>query len=85
MHEDVEEDVGRQQQICLSLILRWIAYILDLSIQPLQNGVENVVSLDSNMPRLYEFVCNWLQSEICGEYAVKLLETLILRSMLLNC
>lgn len=51
---------------------------MDLSGQIDEEGKENAaISLDSNIPRIFELLSNWLQSEICGVQAINLLDSLV--------
>jgi len=69
--EDGNEDTRKHQQCCMQLIFQLISYVLELS----QNN--EVISLDSITPRLYELTCNWLESELCGVSAIELLTSLL--------
>lgn len=76
--DDSNEDSSKQQQICMGLLFELMEHIMDLSGQIDEEGKENVaVSLDSNIPRIYELLCNWLQSEVCGVQAINLLDSLV--------
>lgn len=75
--DDAEEQISKQQHACLSLIFRLIRYILQLSTIPQIDGKENVISLDSNVPRIFELLGKWLDSDICGVDTVHLLNGLI--------
>lgn len=79
MQEDMDAENSKRQQLCLGLIFRLISYILELSDQSLEDNKENIISLDSNLNRIFEFVCHWLEAEDCGVYAVKLLRCLVLK------
>lgn len=51
---------------------------MELSAQPDLEGKENgAISLDSNIPRIFELLSNWLQSEVCGVEAINLLDSLV--------
>ncbi|XP_053957334.1 uncharacterized protein LOC128862698 [Anastrepha ludens] len=75
--EDADEHISKQKHTCLGLLFQLILYILQLSNIPEANGKENVISLDSNVPRIFEFLGKWLDSEVCGIEAVDLLNGLI--------
>ncbi|XP_017486472.1 PREDICTED: uncharacterized protein LOC108374923 [Rhagoletis zephyria] len=75
--EDVDEQISKQQHTCLGLLFRLILYVLQLSTVPGSENKENVISLDSNVPRIFEFLGKWLDSEVCGVNAVELLNGLI--------
>ncbi|CAD6999786.1 unnamed protein product [Ceratitis capitata] len=77
VNEETEEQITKQQHTCLSLIFRLIRYILQLSTMPSADDKENVISLDSNVPRIFELLGKWLESEVCGVDAVDLLNGLI--------
>ncbi|KAL7744249.1 hypothetical protein ACLKA6_009210 [Drosophila palustris] len=69
--DDANEDARKHQQYCMQLIFQLIGYVLELS----QNN--ECISLDAIMTRLYEQVCNWLDSELCGVTAIELLTSLL--------
>lgn len=76
--DDSNEESRKQQQICMGLIFQLIEYIMELSALPDADGNENVaISLDSNIPRIFELLSNWLESEVCGVEAVNLLDSLV--------
>ncbi|KAI8125142.1 hypothetical protein CVS40_4727 [Lucilia cuprina] len=76
--DDSNEESRKQQQICMGLLFQLIEYIMELSAQPDTDGNENVaISLDSNIPRIFELLSNWLESDICGVEAVNLLDSLV--------
>ncbi|XP_067624067.1 protein CIP2A [Eurosta solidaginis] len=75
--DDTDEITAKQQHTCLGLLFRLIRYILQLGTIPETDGKENVISLDSNVPRIFELLGKWLDSEICGVDAVYLLSGLI--------
>uniref|UniRef100_A0A0A1WDC2 Protein CIP2A homolog n=1 Tax=Zeugodacus cucurbitae TaxID=28588 RepID=A0A0A1WDC2_ZEUCU len=75
--DEADEQVSKQQHTCLSLIFRLIRYVLILSTIPQIDGKENVISLDSNVPRIFELLGKWLDSDICGVDTVHLLNSLI--------
>ncbi|TMW42812.1 hypothetical protein DOY81_012108 [Sarcophaga bullata] len=74
--DDSNEESRKQQQICMGLIFELIQYIMELSAQPDCEGNENAISLDSNIPRIFELLSNWLESDSCGVKAVNLLDCL---------
>lgn len=75
--DDSNEESRKQQQICMGLIFELIQYIMELSAQPDCEGNENDISLDSNIPRIFELLSNWLESEFCGVKAINLLDCLV--------
>lgn len=75
--DDSNEESQKQQQICMGLIFDLVQYIMELSAQSDPEGNENVISLDSNVPRIFELLSNWLESEVCGVKAVNLLDSLV--------
>ncbi|KAL9927455.1 uncharacterized protein ACN427_000715 [Glossina fuscipes fuscipes] len=76
--DGMNEDQRKQQQICMGLLFQLIAYIMELSTLPDTGGDENsIISLDSNIPRIFEFLSTWLESDICGVNAINLLDTLV--------
>ncbi|XP_075152771.1 uncharacterized protein LOC142226572 [Haematobia irritans] len=76
--DDSNEDSRKHQQICLGLLFELMEHIMDLSAQVDDEGKENAaISLDSNIPRIFELLSNWLQSEVCGVQAINLLDSLV--------
>uniref|UniRef100_A0A1B0GCH4 Uncharacterized protein n=1 Tax=Glossina morsitans morsitans TaxID=37546 RepID=A0A1B0GCH4_GLOMM len=76
--DDGNEDQRKQQQICMGLLFQLIEYIMELSTLPDSGGDENsIISLDSNIPRIFEFLSTWLESDVCGVKAINLLDTLV--------
>uniref|UniRef100_A0A1I8P1G6 Protein CIP2A n=1 Tax=Stomoxys calcitrans TaxID=35570 RepID=A0A1I8P1G6_STOCA len=76
--DDSNEDTRKHQQICLGLLFELMEHIMDLSGQVDEEGKENAaISLDSNIPRIFELLCNWLQSAVCGVQAINLLDSLV--------
>ncbi|EDV91656.1 uncharacterized protein LOC6566179 [Drosophila grimshawi] len=71
--DDATEDVRKHQQCCLQLIFKLIAHVLQLS------DTHNAISLDAITPRLYELLCDWLESDLCGVAAIELLSSLLQR------
>ncbi|XP_034473673.1 uncharacterized protein LOC117781058 [Drosophila innubila] len=69
--DDANEDARKHQQYCMQLIFQLIGYVLELSQD------NECISLDAIMPRLYELLCNWLESELCGAAAIELLTSLL--------
>lgn len=69
--DDSNEDVRKHQQLCMQLIFQLISHVLQLS-----QDNENI-SLDAITPRLYELICDWLDSEHCGVAAIELLTSLM--------
>ncbi|XP_037938135.1 uncharacterized protein LOC119671530 [Teleopsis dalmanni] len=75
---DPNEDLRKHQHMSLGLIFQLLRYILNLSLEPRTDGTENIISIDSNIPRLYELLSFWVSSDICGVDAINLLDTLVL-------
>ncbi|XP_005179196.1 uncharacterized protein LOC101892379 [Musca domestica] len=76
--DDSNDDSRKHQQICMGLLFELMEHIMDLSGQIDEEGKENAaISLDSNIPRIFELLSNWLQSEICGVQAINLLDSLV--------
>lgn len=69
--DDSNEDMRKHQQLCMQLIFQLISHVLQLS-----QDNENI-SLDAITPRLYELLCDWLDSEYCGVAAIELLTSLM--------
>ncbi|KAH8290072.1 hypothetical protein KR044_007030, partial [Drosophila immigrans] len=69
--DDSSEDTRKQQQLCMQLIFQLITHILQLSAD------NEVISLDAITPRLYELLCDWLESDHCGVAAIELLTALL--------
>uniref|UniRef100_A0A1A9W1T0 Protein CIP2A n=1 Tax=Glossina brevipalpis TaxID=37001 RepID=A0A1A9W1T0_9MUSC len=75
--DEANEDQRKQQQICMGLLFELIQYIMELSAQPSIGGDENSISLDSNIPRIFELLSTWLDCDLCGVNAINLLDTLV--------
>lgn len=76
--DDSNEESRKQQQICMGLLFQLMEYIMELSSLPDDQNKENeAISLDSNIPRIFELLGNWLQSEVCGVHAISLLDSLV--------
>ncbi|XP_064547140.1 uncharacterized protein LOC135434472 [Drosophila montana] len=71
MDDSSNEDTRKQQQCCMELIFCLIRHVLQLS----ENN--SVISLDAITARLYELICDWLESELCGVAAIELLGSLL--------
>ncbi|XP_034118445.1 uncharacterized protein LOC117577664 [Drosophila albomicans] len=69
--DDSNEDTRKQQQLCMQLIFQLISHILQLSAD------NEIISLDAITPRLYELLCDWLESDLCGVAAIELLTSLL--------
>lgn len=71
MDDSSSEDTRKQQHCCMELIFCLISHVLQLS----ENN--SVISLDAITARLYELICDWLESELCGVAAIELLSVLL--------
>lgn len=61
-------------------LFEFIKYILELSFSHCaNNSAENgaTINLHSTIPRIYELLVKWVDEEICGLSAIKLLITLL--------
>ncbi|KAH8421348.1 hypothetical protein KR009_002421 [Drosophila setifemur] len=70
--DDSQDETRKYQQICLDLVFRLIAYVLDLSADG-----NSIISLSAITPRLLELAGGWLASDLCGVSAIDLLSTLL--------
>ncbi|TDG38760.1 hypothetical protein AWZ03_014818 [Drosophila navojoa] len=69
--DDSNEDMRKHQQLCLQILMQLISHILQLSVD------NSIISLDAITPRIYELVCDWLESDLCGVAAIELLGSLL--------
>lgn len=75
--DDSTEDSRKAQQICMSLLFQLIKYILELSECPNDDGSESRISLESLILRIYELLSQWIDSDLAGIDAVRLLDVLV--------
>ncbi|XP_055853365.1 uncharacterized protein LOC129917071 [Episyrphus balteatus] len=75
--DDSTEESRKAQQICMSLLFQLIKYVLELSEHKNKDGTESRISLESIIIRIYELLGQWIESDLAGIDAVRLLEILI--------
>ncbi|XP_055916123.1 uncharacterized protein LOC129948981 [Eupeodes corollae] len=75
--DDSTEESRKAQQLCMSLVFQLIRYVLELAEHPNEDGSESRISLESIILRISEMLGQWIESDLAGIDAVRLLDILI--------